>query len=302
MTYFNQPFGEGPSHWPIEANRYRLIRAAACPYAQRPAIARQLLGLESVISLGTVDSVNTPEGWAFKLDPDQQDPVLGVKLIRELYNRSIPNYDAPCSVPILVDIPSGTIVRRESHDILRDFIVAFKPMHSENAPDLYPVHLRQAIDELNERIMNHIANGVYAIGLAETQSEYDTASDAFFNTLEDIEYRLSKQRYLHGETLTESDIILFTPLVRLDVVYNPLFKANKKRLTDYTHLWGYMKELYQMPAFQDTTDFNAIKKGYYTGASAAKWGKSSSIVPAGPDTSIWTEPHGRQDETYHFWH
>lgn len=301
MTYFNQTFGNGKDQLPIEADRYRLIRAATCPYAHRAAIARQLLGLDDVISMGTVDSVSTSEGWLFRLDPDQKDPVLEVKSIRDIYYHTIPDYNEAFSVPILVDVPSGKIVRRESHEILRDFSVAFKALHSENAPDLYPDQLAHVIDEWNERIMKDVADQVYVIGFSENQADYEAAIDTFFRTLDEIDYRLSKQRYMHGDALSETDIILFTPLVRLDIVYNPLFNANKKRLTDYTHLWGYMRELYQMPAFQDTTDFNAIKKGYYTGTSGELWGKGN-IVPVGPDTSIWLEPHDRQDETYHFWH
>lgn len=301
MTYFNQPFGKGTDQLPVEANRYRLIRAATCPYAHRAAIARQLLGLEDVISMGTVDSVNTSEGWQFRLDPDLKDPVLEVESIRDIYYHTVPDYDEAFSVPILVDVPSGKIVRRESHEILRDFSTAFKALHSQDAPDLYPQQLAHTIDEWNERVMKDVADQIYVIGFAENQADYEAAIETFFRTLDEIEHRLAKQRYMHGDTLTETDIILFAPLVRLDAVYNPLFHVNKKRLTEYINLWGYMRELYQMPAFQDTTDFEAIKKGYYTGTSGELWGKGN-IVPIGPDTSIWLEPHGRHDETYHFWH
>ena len=39
---------DGRDGWPVEAGRYRLVAARACPWANRTAIVRRLLGLEGV--------------------------------------------------------------------------------------------------------------------------------------------------------------------------------------------------------------------------------------------------------------
>lgn len=299
-TYFSKPFGAGVDQLAIEANRYRLIWAAPCPFAQRAAIARLLLGLEDSISLATAHPVNTGQGWQFPLDPGGIDPVLGVASLPALYNQAAPSYEGPFSVPALVDVTTQEIVRQESLEILRDFSTAFKPLHSVKAPDLYPDDLRQEIDEWNQKISAEITMGPHKIGLAEDQAAYDEASDAFFDALQEIDTRLTNRRYFHGEQLTETDIVLYTPLVRLEVLYAPIFGVNKHALSDFPHLWAYMRELYALPAFRETTDFEAYKQGSYLG----KMGQTRLtrlVVPAGPDMSHWSAPHDRSDDTYHFW-
>ncbi len=42
---------DGADGYPVEAGRYRLIAARACPWANRSIIVRRLLGLEDAISL-----------------------------------------------------------------------------------------------------------------------------------------------------------------------------------------------------------------------------------------------------------
>lgn len=54
----------------MEANRYRLIWTPLCPWATRQVIAFKLLGLEDVISVGTVAPVRTENGWEFSMDKD----------------------------------------------------------------------------------------------------------------------------------------------------------------------------------------------------------------------------------------
>jgi len=50
---------DGTSPWPVEAGRYRLIAARACPWANRSVIVRRLLGLEQAISMGIAGPSNT---------------------------------------------------------------------------------------------------------------------------------------------------------------------------------------------------------------------------------------------------
>lgn len=203
-------------------------------------------------------------------------------------------------MPALVDASSQTIVRRELLEIMRDFSTSFKPFHAESAPDLCPVALRSDIDEWNQKLSTMIALGIHQIGFAEDQAAYDEASDAFFNALKEIDNRLASRRYFHGDSLTESDIVLFTPLVRLEIFYAPVFGVNKYNLSDFPHLCGYLRELYALPAFRDTTDFATIKDGSFLGKKTQAR-LYRLVAPAGPDLSHWSLPHKRTDDTYHFW-
>lgn len=284
MTYFNKPFNT--EEQPIEKDRYRLLWSALCPYAHRAVIARELLGLDNVISLGTLDYRRGEDGWQFSLDPDGVDPILKKSTIKSVYNYSEPNYEGPYSVPALVDLKTERIVRKESAEILHEFATVFKLLHKEGAIDLYPESLEKQIDEWNEKLAIAVNDGVYGMGFAKTQDEYDLAFNRFFDSLDEVEERLSNQRYINGNSITETDIRFYTTMIRFDVVYYGMYGANKKRIEDYPNIFNYLKDLYQTPGFGDTTDFEAIKVGYYLS-------RGRGIVPGGPSVDKWQEPHDR---------
>lgn len=284
MTYFNKPFNTVEQ--PIEKDRYRLLWAALCPYAHRAVIARKILGLDKVISLGTLDYRRGEDGWQFSLDPDGVDPILKKPTIKSVYNYSEPNYEGPYSVPALVDLKTEKIVRKESAEILHEFATIFKPLHKKGAIDLYPETLAKQIDEWNEKLAIVVNDGVYGMGFAKTQDEYDLAFNRFFDALDEVEERLSNQRYINGNSITETDIRFYTTMIRFDVVYYGMYGANKKRIEDYPNIFNYLKDLYQAPGFGDTTDFEAIKVGYYLSGG-------KEIVPGGPSVDKWQEPHDR---------
>ena len=102
-----------------------------------------------------------------------------------------------------------------------------------HGPDYYPKPLRPAIDAINDQVFDHVNNGVYKAGFARSQEAYDEAVTALFETLDALDQRLSRQRYLAGDRITEADLRLFTTLVRFDPVYVGHFKCNLKRLVDY---------------------------------------------------------------------
>lgn len=284
MTYFNKPFNT--EEQPIEKDRYRLLWAALCPYAHRAVIARKLLGLDNVISLGTLDYRRGEDGWQFSLDPDGVDPVLKKPTIKSVYNFSEPNYEGPYSVPALVDLKTEKIVRKESAEILHEFATIFKPLYKEGAIDLYPESLAKQIDEWNEKLAVAVNDGVYGMGFAKTQDEYDLVFNRFFDALDEVEKHLSNQRYINGNSITETDIRFYTTMIRFDVVYYGMYGANKKRIEEYSNIFNYLKDLYQTPGFGDTTDFEAIKVGYYLSGG-------KEIVPGGPSVDKWQEPHDR---------
>ena len=113
---FTTRFGEGEGKLPVEAGRYRLLWAPVCPWANRSIIVRELMGLEDVISVGTLDPIRPDvpwSDWSFTLDEDDKDPVLGIKLLSEAYKKADPDYDGRFTVPALVDVTTGKVVNND---------------------------------------------------------------------------------------------------------------------------------------------------------------------------------------------
>lgn len=110
-----------------------------------------------------------------------------------------------------------------------------------------------------------------------------------FEALDWIEERLSAQRFLIGDRLTEADIRLFTTLVRFDAVYHGHFKCNVRRIVDYPALWAYVRDIFQLPGVAATVDFRHIKRHYYESHRAIN---PTGIVPVGPELDFG-EAHAR---------
>ena len=287
---FDTPFGDGAGELPVEAGRYRLIWTPLCPWATRQVIALKLLGLENVISRGTVAPVRTENGWEFSLDEGGVDPVLKIRYLPEIYAGTDPGYTGRATVPTIVDLKTGKVVNNDYHRLTNYWETVWKPFHKESAPDLYPEELRDEIDAMNEVLFNEINNGVYKAGFAQSQESYEENYRLVFHRLDILEERLSKNRFLFGDRLTDSDIRLYVTLARFDTAYYFAFRLNKKRIRDYDNLWNYSKELYSIPAFREATDFEAIKRGYMLGSHADN---PYGILPLGPDNSVWEEPNDR---------
>ncbi|MDR0589032.1 MAG: glutathione S-transferase C-terminal domain-containing protein [Spirochaetaceae bacterium] len=293
---FVTPFGSGPGELPVQAGRYRLIVSGVCPWAHRQLIVLGILGLADpvsgtgVISIGKVRPVRTPQGWEFSLDPGGVDPVLGIRYLPEAYEKADPAYTGRATVPAVVDIRSGKVVNNDYHRLSNYWETVWAPYHKPGAPDLYPEDLRREIDELNEALFHEVNNAVYKAGFAENQREYEKNYDLLFSRLDTLEEILGRGRYLFGDRLTDSDVRLYVTLARFDTAYNLVFRCNRSRLIDFPNLWNYAKDLYRIPAFRDTTDFDAIKRGYHLGFHGHN---PYQILPLGPDTSIWNEEHDR---------
>ncbi len=288
------PTGEkvGEMTWPVEAGRYRLVAARACPWAHRTVIVRRLLGLEEVISLGLAHPVHGEASWNFDLDPDGLDPVLGVHRLRECYNARVPDYPLGITVPAMVEVASGQVVTNDFAQLTLDFSSEWTAHHREGAPDLYPEALRAEMDPIMKRIYTEVNNGVYRCGFAADQQAYEDAYDRLWTALDWLEEHLADRRYLVGEHITEADIRLFTTLVRFDPVYQGHFKCNRSTLRAMPVLSAYLRDLFQTPGFGDTTDFEQIKQHYY---EVHREVNPTGIVPAGPDMAWLLEPHGREE-------
>lgn len=273
-----------------EAGRYHLYVSYACPWACRTIIARRLKGLESVVGLSIVHPRNGEHGWEFSSAPGcDLDPLYGFDYLYQLYQKADPAYSGRVTTPTLWDKKHETIVSNESADVLRMFNAAFNDLAEHAEIDLYPEALRAEIEAVNERIYTPLNNGVYRAGFATAQTAYEAAYNDVFDTLDWLEERLSGQRYLVGDQITEADWRLFVTLVRFDTVYYSHFKCNRQRIFDYPALQGYLRELYQVPGVADTVRFEHIKQHYYGGMLAVN---PTGVVPMGPTLSL-SAPHRR---------
>lgn len=277
--------------YPVGQGRYRLIAARACPWANRAIIVRRLLGLEEAISLGTPGPTHDSRSWTFDLDPDGRDPVLGIERLQQAFLKRDPNYSRGITVPAIVDTTTGAVVTNNFPQITLDFSSEWSEFHREGAPELYPEPLREKIDRVNKRVFTEVNNGVYRCGFAGSQAAYEAAYDQLFAALDWLEERLTHQRFLVGDTITEADVRLFTTLVRFDPVYHGHFKCNRNKLTEMPTLWGYARDLFQTPGFGDTIDFQQIKEHYYVVHEDIN---PTGIVPKGPDLANWYSNHGRE--------
>jgi len=280
---------DGASGYPAAAGRYHLYISWACPWAQRCAIVRKLLGLEDAISLSAVDPVRDGRGWAFREgDGYGLDPVNGFAFLREAYEATEPGYAGHISVPVLWDRQAGAIVSNNFPDITIDLATQFGQW-SDPAVRLYPEPLRPRIDALCDVIYANVNNGVYRSGFAGSQEHYHQAVTDLFGTLDQLESRLAGQRYLAGDALTEADVRLWVTLASVDSGYYSHSRTSVRRLTDYQILWGDARDLYARPAFRQTTNFDHIKRHYFMTHSHLN---PSRIVPEGPLLD-WDSPHGR---------
>ena len=279
----------GADGFPAEPGRYRLYVSLACPWAHRTLIFRKLKGLDALIPVSVTHWLMADDGWTFEpAEGVVPDPVHHVKALHELYVAAEPHYSGRATVPLLWDCKRDTIVNNESAESIRMLNSAFDGVGATPG-DYCPSGLLPAIDAINERIYDTLNNGVYKAGFATTQAAYETAVGPLFETLDWLEARLARQRYLCGDNVTEADWRLFTTLIRFDSVYYTHFKCNLRRLVDYPNLWAYTRALFQWPGIGQTVNFAHIKRHYYQSHRNIN---PTGIVPLGPRLDLG-EPSGR---------
>jgi glutathionyl-hydroquinone reductase len=253
---------DGSTEFPLEAGRYHLYVARACPWAHRTIIARMLMGLEDSIGISYVDPIRNEEtGWKFS-GGEYVDPVNGFEFLSAAFHATDPDYSARVTVPVLWDERTGVIVSNESPDILRMLCTVFVPL-AEHPVDLYPEPLRAEIETLNDVIYDNVNNAVYEAGFSTRQRVYEHAVGHLFATLDELDARLADRRFLFGPEPVETDWRLFTTLLRFDAVYQIHFKCSLRKLIEYEHLWPYTRDLYQWPGVADTVSFDEIRAHYY---------------------------------------
>ena len=289
-AFRNRVAADGNTDFPVAAGRYHLYVSFACPWAHRTLVVRALKGLDDALPLSAVDPDNVAQGWAFTGAPGTTlDRANGCRFLHEVYTLARPDYTGRVTVPVLWDTQRRTIVNNESAEIIRMLNREFDAFAAHGFPDLYPPELRAEIDAVNDRVYRTVNNGVYRAGFATAQDKYENAVAALFESLDWLEDRLAKRRWLCGNRFTEADVRLWTTLVRFDAVYYGHFKCNLRRLVDYPALWAYTRDVYALPGVAATVDLAQIKQHYYGSQVRVN---PTRIVPKGPRLDL-AAPHGR---------
>jgi len=280
---------DGSSGFKAEAGRYHLYSSIACPWAHRTVLFRAQKKLEDIVELHNTAQNPDGGGWWFQGSPHNVPGTdVEVNFLHEIYALADPNYTGKVTVPTLWDAEKKTVVNNESSEIIRMFNTAFSEF-SGDTPDLYPSNEREAIDAMNEKILRGVNDGVNGCGRVSSQEAYEKSFDLLFDTMDELEEILSRQRYLCGDHLTESDWRLYPTLVRFDAIYYIGYKCNKKRLEDYPNLSNYTRDLYQQPGIADVSDVETMKALVYKKGGPIP---SNGVVPKGPEVNF-SQPHDR---------
>jgi putative glutathione S-transferase len=287
-TFRNFVSDDGSTDFPLQAGRYHLYVARACPWAHRTLIGRRMMGLQDAIGVSFLNPLRDERGWEFR-GGEYVDSVNGFQFLSQAYAATDPNYDARVSVPVLWDKQTGAIVNNESADILRMLSTVFAPL-AEHPVELYPERLRGDIDELNQRIYDSVNNAVYKAGFATRQEVYEREVRGLFATLDQLDAQLADRRFLLGPDPLETDWRLFTTLVRFDAVYQIHFKCSIRKLVEYENLWPYARDLYQWPGVAETVDFDEIRAHYYGTHPMINPSGLIAMLPA----ASFDEPAGRR--------
>lgn len=273
-----------------EPGRYHLIASQSCPWSQRTVILRSLKTLEALLPLQIAHGARL-EGYAVNGGTPWLVPGSGQSILHlhELYSLSEPRYTGRATVPVLWDSAAQRILSNESANILRllDLLPAYEDRRDFT---LLPPGLVPEIDRLNRHLQDGFCNAVYRAGLARRQDLYETAVEDVFSVMTELEGRLMTRRYLFGALLTEADLRLLPSLLRFDQVYHGYFRCSRRRLTDFHHLWAYTRDLYSWRGVAETTDFTAVRAGYFLNDGD---GNPFGIIPVAPEID-WLEPHGRE--------
>lgn len=260
-NHFTTPFGDGENDLKAEGNkRYRLVWAKLCHWSNRAAIVRELEGLEDQIFVNMVEHAPHEKnlGWEYVYNENNIDPVLGDQFLSEAYYRADDDYQGRTTVPALIDTTTGKVVNNDYNWLTTYFEVNFRPWHKKGAPELYPVELREEIDKMNLWLFDNINNAVYRSSFSRSNEGHFDGVNTFYAAMDRLEKRLETNRFIFGDYVTDSDIRLYVTLARLDIRYTTQLGETKRPLYTYKNLWGYAKELWEIPAFAHHTDFAAI--------------------------------------------
>lgn len=292
---FTAPCGNGEGEWPAEAGRYRLIWGKPCNWSNRAAIVRELLGLDDAISVNIAghSGESNKFGWGFPDDVNHEDPVLGIKFLSEAYLKADPNYGGRCTVPALIDVTTGKVVNNDYHRLTNYFEKDFKEWQAADAPELYPEELRDDIDRFNEWLYINVNNARYRMAFCSSLVAYKEGYDDFYAAMDELEERLSTNRFLFGDYVTDSDVRFYVTLVRWDTHYYASLGPLGRRVKDYPNIWAYCRDLYVIPAFKNNTYFRDFARRDKEGGLFESF--NARFVDQIDYESIFSEPQNRKE-------
>jgi len=260
----------------VEAGRYHLYVSYACPFAHRPLLTMQLMGLQNKIGFSSVSPFTYEGSWKF--DKDYPDHNLGERCLLDVYKRAKADYSGKITVPVLWDNASNTISSNDSLGISIWLAEAWDSV-KESDVDLLPSDQREAILSRCEWINDNINVAVYRAGFSRQQDEYEKSALEVFDTLAALDAELSTKRFIMGNRLTLADVCLFPSLIRFDSVYYIHYKLNKQLLSQFPNLWGYVLDMMQLSACRDTSPQDYFKQHYFSAQTDINPNK---IIPIGP--------------------
>ena len=248
-----------------------LIVGRSCPWAHRAWLVWGLRTLAASIELVVVEPDPEAGRWRFA------DPFEGCGSLAELYDRCGAPAGTRATVPLLYSRSRRQVVVGESARLIE----LLNRWPSASSVDLDPPEQRQATASWRGRLQDSVNDGVYRCGFARTQAAYDAAEAALFATLEAAEAQLTtaESPWLSGPRPSLADVQLFATLIRLELVYAPLFGVSRRPLWQLPALWAWRSRFHQLPGVAASCWPEAWRRDYFGALFPLH---PSGIVPAGP--------------------
>ena len=259
-AWFSTRFGWRADQVRPEWGRYLLLASPSCGWGRGQLITLRLLGLDQAVPFVPLAGPDD-QGWRISPTNNTLELEYGSNLLNHYYRRSDVSFRGRGTSPTVIDILTGFVVSNDYHILPYDWEVAWREFHAPGAPDLYPEHLRQEIDLLNQQIFDDVDDPAYKILFAASRPAADAAKAIFEARLIDFNHRLSTQRYLFGPKITDSDIRLFVTLSAYERGSRPGIAAiygeeSVVHLQDFPHLWDYTRDLFAQ-GFVDEREYRA---------------------------------------------
>jgi glutathionyl-hydroquinone reductase len=269
------------------ADGHVLIVGRSCPWAHRAWLVWALRRLGASITLVVVDPDPAEGRWRFA------EPFGGCTTLIELYQRSGADPGQRATVPALYSRRQGRILVSESARLVE----LLNRWPAPDGPDLEPGAQQEATLRWRELLQSDVNDGVYRCGFARTQAAYDRAEAALFGALAEADRVLQESPWLAGPELSLADVVLFPTLIRLELVYAPLFGCSRLPLWQLPALWEWRQRFFHLPGVAATCWPEAWRRDYFGALFPLH---PSGIIPAGPPLATLVEsrpaPRGLQHD------
>jgi putative glutathione S-transferase len=248
-----------------------LIVGRSCPWAHRAWLVWSLRELGSTIELVVVEP--DPQAGRWRFEP----PFEGCASLLELYRRCGASPGVRATVPVLYSRSQGQVLVGESARLIE--LLNQWPA-GPGAVGLDPPEQRQHTAAWRQRLHHSVNDGVYRCGFARTQAAYDKAEAELIATLQAAEATLVSSPWLSGAQPSLADVQLFPTLIRLELVYAPLFGVSRMPLWQLPALWQWRSRFHALPGVAASCWPEAWRRDYFGALFPLH---PSGIIPAGPE-------------------